>query len=202
MIRCCATWERTLPLTNKLEKKRSIFAILGFLANGSKSGYEIKRAITERTSYFWNESFGQIYPMLRELEALGFIEKGDAESVGRRASQKYAITSEGLNILKSWLRKPVDPMVIRNELLLKLFFGKHTQPEVLIEQLAVYQRRAEDDVRFLEERLKALEDPENIAQHPHAIYLLAPMQHGIDSGHARIAWCKDTIKALKRNRMS
>lgn len=186
----------TLPLNKQLKKKRSSFAILGFLANGPKSGYEIKRAITERTSFFWNESFGQIYPMLGQLEGLGLIEKGEVESVGRRSSQRYAITPEGLTVFEAWLRNPVEPTGFRNELLLKLFFGSYAQPAVLIEHLAAYQRRAEEEVRFLEERLRTIDDPANIAQHPHAIYLLAPMKHGIATARARIAWCKDTITAL------
>lgn len=137
--------------------------------------------------------------MLRKLESLGLIEKGEVESVGRRTSQKYAITSQGLEVLKGWLRTPVEPMAIRNELLLKLFFGKHSEPEVLINHLVTYQRRAEEDVRSLEESLAAIEEPANIAQHPHAIYLLAPMRHGIESGRARISWCRETINALQNS---
>jgi len=96
-------------LNKQLKKKRSSFAILGFLANGPKSGYEIKRAITERTSFFWNESFGQIYPMLGQLEGLGLIEKGEVESVGRRSSQRYAITPEGLILKLVELRSYLPP---------------------------------------------------------------------------------------------
>jgi PadR family transcriptional regulator AphA len=49
------------------------FAILGLLSIEPMSGYDIRRNLDESLSYFWSESYGQIYPSLKKLEASRLI---------------------------------------------------------------------------------------------------------------------------------
>ena len=42
--------------------------ILGLLAGGAKSGYDIKGIVDRSTRFFWGASYRQIYPELRRLE--------------------------------------------------------------------------------------------------------------------------------------
>ncbi|MYF92724.1 MAG: PadR family transcriptional regulator, partial [Gemmatimonadetes bacterium] len=51
-----------MPKTNK-----SKYAIMGMLSIRPMSGYDMKKLIAQSISYFWNESFGQIYPTLKKL---------------------------------------------------------------------------------------------------------------------------------------
>ena len=55
--------------------KRTPFIILGILGRGPLSGYEVQKAIKTSTGFFWQESFGQIYPALFELEKSGSVTK-------------------------------------------------------------------------------------------------------------------------------
>ena len=51
--------------------------VLGLLADGPRSGYDIKAIVDRSTRFFWAASYGQIYPELRRLEAEGLIEGED-----------------------------------------------------------------------------------------------------------------------------
>ena len=48
--------------------------VLGLLAHGPRSGYDIKAAVDRSTRFFWAASYGQIYPELRRLEREGLVE--------------------------------------------------------------------------------------------------------------------------------
>lgn len=51
------------------------FAILGILNNMPGSGYDIKKNCDTGIAYFWNENFGHIYPVLKQMERDGVITK-------------------------------------------------------------------------------------------------------------------------------
>jgi PadR family transcriptional regulator AphA len=51
------------------------FAILGLLASGPRSGYDIRKEVQDTLSHFWNESIGHIYPMLRRLHGKGLVSR-------------------------------------------------------------------------------------------------------------------------------
>ena len=77
--------------------------ILGMLALGARTGYDIKRAIDLSTRFFWGASYGQIYPELHRLAERGLVratpvtrkEAGSARRTRspRRGSQRYALGS-------------------------------------------------------------------------------------------------------------
>ncbi len=181
-----------------LGRNRSAFAVLGFLASSPKSGYDIKKAIGRSTSYFWNESFGQIYPILQRLEADGLVECVGAEGSGKRQSRKYAITEAGLAVLREWLAAPVSSAGIRNEYMVKLFFGRHVAPEVSIAHLTEYRRQLAHDLAVFETFNAAYEDAIRAGRTSKTlIYLLAPLDFGIRGARTQIEWCDDTIRALE-----
>ena len=47
--------------------------ILGMIALGKQTGYDIKQFVDKSTRHFWAASYGQIYPELRRLEEQGLI---------------------------------------------------------------------------------------------------------------------------------
>lgn len=180
-----------------LGRKRSAFAVLGFLAAGPRSGYDIKKAISRSTSYFWNESFGQIYPILQRLEAEGLIARADTPPSGGRQSQNYAITEAGLAVLKDWLAMPVSRLATRNEYLLKMFFGRHVAPAVMIDHLRAYRRELEQELAIFEEYRAGYDDAIAAGRGRPLVYLIAPLEFGIRGHRTQIEWCNDTIRALE-----
>ncbi|MCK7479112.1 MAG: PadR family transcriptional regulator [Candidatus Moduliflexus flocculans] len=51
------------------------YVILGLLTEAPLSGYEIKKLVDIRFRFFWSESYGQIYPELKRLTAMGLIDE-------------------------------------------------------------------------------------------------------------------------------
>ena len=105
--------------------------ILGMLRLGARTGYEIKQKIEISTRFFWGASYGQIYPELKRLEQAGLLESED-EPRGRVKRRVYRLTPAGEEALHGWLAGPGDLFEMRDEALLKFFFGDLlTREEVL-----------------------------------------------------------------------
>ena len=97
--------------------------ILGLVALGERTGYDIKRISDHSTRFFWGASYGQIYPELRRLEKDGLVEARD-EPRGRVRRRVYSITPAGQTAVREWLLDPETAFEIRDEGLLRLFFGE------------------------------------------------------------------------------
>src|SRR5207248_2524917 len=100
--------------------------ILGMVALGKRTGYDIKQLVDRSVRYFWAASYGQIYPELRRLEEQGLI-TGRSEPSGGRARTVYELTEAGEQALAGWLAGDIsvhwEP---RDEGMLKLFFSDFT----------------------------------------------------------------------------
>src|SRR5947209_14383873 len=105
------------------KENKSRYAMLGMLSRGPMSGYAIKKAIEQSVANFWNESYGQIYPILKQLADEGLTTSHAEKQEGKPERYVYTITEKGREELRRWLTEPIEHLVERNELLLKLFFG-------------------------------------------------------------------------------
>src|SRR5581483_3140252 len=106
------------------KSSKSQFAILGMLAILKKSsGYDLKKHMESSTQYFWKETFSSIYPILEDLEKQKLITKLDVPIRNDRKRNVYTLTTAGKDVLEKWLMQVPDDIQVRNELLLKLFFG-------------------------------------------------------------------------------
>jgi len=90
--------------------KKTRYVLLGLLKEEELSGYEMKKIIDMRMSFFWQESFGQIYPELSKMMQEGLIDVSNAESAGKikREKIRYKITSNGEKELKQWMEAEND----------------------------------------------------------------------------------------------
>src|ERR1700726_1171657 len=106
--------------------------ILGMIAFGRTTGYDIKQTVDKTTRYFWAASYGQIYPELKRLEEQGLV-RGRPEPSGGRARTVYELTEAGEAALKSWLASDDAQLYeLRDEGMLKLFFSD-SLPEERVE---------------------------------------------------------------------
>ena len=113
--------------------------ILGLLAWESRTGYEIKQLTDRSTRFFWGASYGQIYPELRRLEQAGLVDARE-EPRGRLPRRVYSLTDAGRRAVQAWLAETGESYEVRDEGLLKLFFGDLVPREQLLE--LVGRRRA------------------------------------------------------------
>jgi DNA-binding PadR family transcriptional regulator len=127
-------------------------AILGVLTWGPMSGYDLKKAIDSSVGYFWGPAKSGIYAILPRLVASGFATSREVAQAGRPDKRIYRITAAGRKALRSWIEEtPAPPDPDRNPLLLKLFFGSLTSPEVLVGQIRERRQEAERLDRALHE---------------------------------------------------
>ncbi|GAB1533910.1 helix-turn-helix transcriptional regulator [Brevibacillus porteri] len=98
--------------------------ILGFLSYGEMSGYDIKQAFTNSIGFFYDASFGAIYPALRKLEEEGFVTKQEIIQSGKPNKILYRITEAGKQSFRQEIQTPILPPVLRSDMLVKIFFGK------------------------------------------------------------------------------
>src|ERR1700691_4128902 len=97
--------------------------LLGLLTIEPMSGYDLGQMIRVSIGHFWNESYGQIYPNLKKLEAQELVTAKTERQKGKPDRNIYSITPKGRERVALWLALPPQPEVPRNEMLLKLFFG-------------------------------------------------------------------------------
>ncbi len=144
------------------------YVVLGMLAVEPRSGYDIKRVADHSTRFFWQISYGQIYPELKRLTELGLAEP-EATPRGGRARNLYSITERGRQALLEWLGEASNTSFeMRDELLLKLFFSGAASREV---QLAIVRQMKLREEAALSE-LRAIE--------PHAREMATKASLGID----------------------
>ena len=120
--------------------------ILGMVAVGRTTGYDIKQLVDKSTRHFWAASYGQIYPELKRLEDAGLLAGEDASS-GGRARRSYRLTKAGERALHDWLTGDAEPVwELRDEHTLKLFFGDLLTPAekkaLLRERIEFHERTA------------------------------------------------------------
>ncbi|MGZ0050323.1 helix-turn-helix transcriptional regulator [Brevibacillus gelatini] len=102
--------------------------ILGFLSYGEMSGYDIKQAFSNSIGFFYDASFGAIYPALRKLEEEGLVTKQEVIQTGKPNKILYQITAQGREVFHQEIQAPILPPVLRSDMLVKIFFGKSRTP--------------------------------------------------------------------------
>jgi PadR family transcriptional regulator AphA len=173
---------------------KSQFAILGMLAVLKKSsGYDLKKHMETSTEYFWKETFSSIYPVLEELENQKLIVKIDTPLRNDRKRNVYALTPKGHNTLENWLIEEPENIQLRNELLLKLFFGNLVPIKTTIKHLEQHKKKLEyklSSFREIEHKLSSINPFESL-------YGLITLDHGIRQVIASLEWCNQAILKLK-----
>src|SRR6266849_2307620 len=122
-------------------RQSSEYAILGMLSLRPMSGYDIRKTVQESIQYFWSESYGQIYPALKRMETQRLVKRVRGTQEGRASRQVYALSPPGLRELQAWLSRQPQVQPARNELLLKLFFGRLVPSEACNEHLRHFRQR-------------------------------------------------------------
>lgn len=103
--------------------------ILGFLNYEEMSGYDIKQAFSNSIGFFYDASFGAIYPALRKLEEEGYVTKQEVIQSGKPNKIMYKVTQMGKETFQKEISTPILPPVLRSDMLVKIFFGSSRSPE-------------------------------------------------------------------------
>lgn len=181
-----------MPAGNKTR-----YALLGVLAYGPGSGYDIKKFCDKSISHFWNENYGHIYPVLKELEEEGSISGETHQSQGRPPRTVYSITDKGRGELRDWLMQPVEPAPMRHELLLKLIFAGNAPPENIISKLEETRKLHEEHLEAYKRIEQAYQTNSELTGNPDHPYWMSALRYGMMDAEFRIRWCDETVWRLK-----
>jgi DNA-binding PadR family transcriptional regulator len=174
-------------------EKKIDYVLLGMLSHEGLTGYDIKKRFEQRFKFFYNASFGSIYPALAKLEEEGMIVSKSLEDNGRERIV-YTITEEGKQTLCSWLEKPVIKDELRYETLIKLFFGKEVGADVTIKHIKEFQMKIQNELQFLKGCAKQLEKHSEDSTH---LYYLLTVNFGVKSYESYLEWCDEAINILE-----
>jgi PadR family transcriptional regulator AphA len=172
-----------------MEPSAVTWAVLGLLALGPRSGYDIKRSVDRSIRHFWAASYGQIYPELRRLEEAGWISGKDAGR-GGRTRRVYRITASGRRELEGWLHGYETRLELRDESLLRLFFADVLPVD---EALGLLVARREG-YRMMLGYLRGLDD--GAGGDPPFVDLV--YRWGLDYCEWGIEWCDRQERRLRR----
>ncbi len=177
------------------KENKSKYAVMGVLSICPGSGYDVKKFMKGSTSNFWSESYGQIYPILKQLVEEELAASHAEKQEGKPEKYIYTLTEQGKEELRDWLSEPVESAVERNELLLKLFFGAHIPLEKNKEHVHAFQ----DLQSQLLEKYEDIERELLSGAQENAIffYPLMTVRYGIHRCRAFLIWCDETLVTLQ-----
>lgn len=174
---------------------QTTYAILGILTTGCRSGYDIKQIIDRSLNHFWKISYGQIYPTLKAIVEDELAEVHTSTHTGKPDRNEYLLTSKGIDTLKNWLEQPIEQIPVeRNEILLKLFFGRYQSKDSSILLLKDYREKLEARYQTylgIEQAISTYNDAGEDAR-----YWLFTLDYGKRGTKAAIDWCTFTLEQL------
>jgi PadR family transcriptional regulator, regulatory protein AphA len=170
-----------------MELSSTAYVILGTLAWGPSSGYDVKAVVDRSVRFFWTASYGQIYPELGRLSEAGLV-KGAPEPKSGRRRTVYRITAAGRRALADWLAEEPQVFETRDEGLLKLFFAD-AAPATAAASLDAKRR-------YHEEKLKQLRAIEATGRAEGAPLLV--LRFGLESSEWMVDWCTREAERLRR----
>ncbi|MEV1170753.1 PadR family transcriptional regulator [Nonomuraea sp. NPDC049784] len=116
-------------------------AVLAALLGGEYSGYQLTKIFDVGVSNFWYAAPQQLYAELTKLEADGLIAGREVVQTGRPNKRMFTVTEAGAAELATFAATPSKPLLIRDDLAVKVHAVDHVDPGPVIEQL---RERAEE----------------------------------------------------------
>jgi len=123
-------------------------ALLGFLTQGPRHGYDLHRRVEGELGVIWYMGISNVYGALKRLEQTAQVASTLKSQEDRPSRKIYRITSAGERSFLNWVRQPIPTMRdMRVEFPTKLYFfralGLGGIGELIAAQEAVCQERVE-----------------------------------------------------------
>lgn len=174
--------------------KKTRYVLLGLLQEENLSGYDIKKIIEIRMSFFWQESYGQIYPELGKMKEEGLIDIDNTESIEdkKREKIKYTITPKGHRELKKWIEADNEKDTTRSEFLLKMYLSTDKNIEEMRKHIIKFREQSEEKLmlfNIFEAQLKQYKEIHS--NHKQILYVL---NLGIRQAKLYIDWSNEILE--------
>lgn len=173
-------------------------AILGFLAYGPSTGYDLKRMFDTMARHFWPADQSQIYRTLTRLGDQGLVECELIEQAQRPDRKTYHLTERGRAEFLRWLATPHAPDEVREASLIQVFFAANLSNEETL-------RLAKLQAGLIRERLRTLvalkplleEQAMHVGARRDAFFWGLTLEHGIVMNRAALKWIRSAIRRLQ-----
>lgn len=170
-------------------------ALLGLLARGPGTGYDLTRQMHRPVGYFWSAQHSQIYGELTRLEQDGLIRGRDVEGAGPRQSRRWSITGAGRRALHAFVTTPPPDRPTRSRLAVQAYSLWLADPDAARAMVQQVRRRhvelladyAHEDAEL---GSAAVGDPE--------FGNAAALRMGVLGAEGMVAWCDWVLEALER----
>jgi DNA-binding PadR family transcriptional regulator len=126
----------------KAQLTTTTYAILGQLAWGEATTYELVKAMGRNLRFMWPRAESRIYEEAKRLVTAGFVTASPGRT-GRRRKTVYAITDTGRAALREWLAGPPEGIVLEHGPLLRILLGREGRPADLIAATAAVREQAD-----------------------------------------------------------
>lgn len=176
-------------------------AILGFLKDRPRSGYDLKNVFDMTVRHFWPADQSQIYRTLSRLAEHGWVET-EIIKRDRRLDQKiYHLTQKGDEELLRWLKNPTSVKTVRLPKLIQIFFASYLPDDDAIrcfERFVDFYRRSLAGLQELPQKGQAYKD-----KNPHLCvedyyFRMLTLEYGIRLAETSLQWGEEVLARLKQ----
>lgn len=134
------------------------YGLLSLLSHAPYSGYDLMLKIQP----FWPAKHSQIYPLLAQLEANDYVRHVLVAQTDKPDKKVYSLTDTGRDVLRSWLSKPADEPVTRDELTFKLYCMDEGSPADIRRLLELRNAYYRDRLQWLQGKLEFYQNQETL----------------------------------------
>ena len=172
-------------------------AIMGFLAEQPRSGYELKTRCFDRDAGpFWTADQAQIYRTLERLQAAGEVACTRKRQAGRPDRKIYRLTPAGSRALSAWLSAAEQLGPTRDPLLLRMLFSATLDDLQIAENLARWREAHQSRLVELRGEVSSLAAKPG-APTRERLLRAAALDGAIAKERSAIDWLDDTIEAIE-----
>jgi DNA-binding PadR family transcriptional regulator len=166
--------------------------LLGMIFMQPSTGYDLKRRFATTALGVYQPSSGALYPALDRLERRGLLRSElPPPADGTRPRRLYHLTEDGREAHLGWLREPVVPATVAQDLglhLVRFVMMAHVLPaDAVIEFLASLRAALAGFVGSLERSASASTDAGGNQ------YAGLAVEHGLAVHRASLAWAEQAI---------
>ncbi|RSN14111.1 PadR family transcriptional regulator [Nonomuraea sp. WAC 01424] len=131
-------------------------AVLAALLDGEYSGYQLTKIFDVGVSNFWYAAPQQLYAELTRLESDGLVSGREVVQRGRPNKRVFQVTPAGLDELATFAAAPAKPLLIRDDLAVKVHAADRLDPAPLIAQLLDRAEEAAAKLAYFDKTLLRL----------------------------------------------
>jgi len=174
-------------------------AVLAALLDGEYSGYQLTKIFDVGVSNFWYAAPQQLYAELTKLESDGLVTGREVVQHGRPNKRVFQVTQAGLDELAAFAAAPVKPLLLRDDLAVKVHAADQLDPAPLVAQLLERAEEAAAKLAFFESvlaRLRGDLDEESFLREGARVGPYLSCLGGCRLERQMRDWCLETARTL------